>query len=165
MKNWFWDIIVKMWNFLIELPDVMKAKRKHTGYSLDGTETKLLVFGSKHQIHKGFPKFTRKRKLESTREIIWQKYQLLRQIYSSFSKEIHKEKKSTLPSWNFKEIAYCNKFNIAITKISIILQSIAMTSMKLQWIYYYNDLIPIILQSIVRKNMKNLTIIINIPLQ
>ena len=49
-------------------------------------------------------------------------------------------------------MAYCNKFNIAITKISIILQFIAMTNMKLQWIYYYNDLIPIILQSIVKKN-------------
>ena len=62
-------------------------------------------------------------------------------------------------------MAYCNKFNIAITKISIILQFIAMTNMKLQWIYYYNDLISIILQSIVRKNMKNLTTTINIPLQ
>ena len=62
-------------------------------------------------------------------------------------------------------MAYCNKFNIAITKISIILQSIAMTNMKLKWIYYYNNLIPIILQSIVRKNMKNLTITINIQLQ
>ena len=66
---------------------------------------------------------------------------------------------------NFKEMAYCNIFNIVITKISIILQSIAMTNMKLQWIYYYNDLIPIILQYIVRKNMKNLTITIYIPLQ
>ena len=39
----------------------------------------------------------------------------------------------------------------------MILQSIAMTNMKLQWIYYYNDLIPIILQSIVikKKNWNN----------
>ena len=29
-----------------------------------------------------------------------------------------------------------------------------MTNMKLQWIYYYNNLIPIILQSILMKNMK-----------
>ena len=62
-------------------------------------------------------------------------------------------------------MAYCKKFNIAITKISIILQSIAMTNMKLQLIYYYNDLIPIILQYIVRKKYEKITITINIPLQ
>ena len=59
-----------MWNFLIELLDVTKAKRKHTGYSLDGTEIKPLVLGSKPRIHEGFPKSTRKGKLESIREII-----------------------------------------------------------------------------------------------
>ena len=30
-----------------------------------------------------------------------------------------------------------------------------MTNMKLQWIYYYNDLIPIILQSTVKNKKKN----------
>ena len=34
-----------------------------------------------------------------------------------------------------------------------------MTNMKLQWIYYYNNLIPIILQSILMKNMKKKKII------
>ena len=44
--------------------------------------------------------------------------------------------------------------NITLQYLNInYFKSIAMTNMKLQWIYYYNDLIPIILQSIVIKNM------------
>ena len=53
--------------------------------------------------------------------------------------------------YNISKFQRDGLLQIAITKISIILQSIVMTNMKLQWIYYYNDLIPIILQSIVRK--------------
>ena len=35
--------------------DVAEAQRKHTRCSLDGTETKLLVRGSKPRIQEGFP--------------------------------------------------------------------------------------------------------------
>ena len=35
--------------------DIVEAWRKHTLYSLDGTETKLLVYSSKPRIHEGFP--------------------------------------------------------------------------------------------------------------
>ena len=58
--------------------DVVEVWRKHTWYFLDRTKTKLLASCSKSRIHDGFSwTHKEKKKLESTRERIWQQFMFI----------------------------------------------------------------------------------------